>query len=47
MLGITCQHQFYDDSIEDMRNGKMTREELLSKLFNVYSSGTTKELVET
>lgn len=43
MLGITCQHQFYDDSIEDMRNGKMTREELLSKLFNVYSFGNTKE----
>lgn len=43
MLGVTCQHQFYDDSIEDMRKGKMTREELLSKLFNVYSSNTTKD----
>ena len=33
MLGITCQHQFYEDSITDMRNGKMTRGELFSKLF--------------
>jgi len=42
MLGITCQHQFYDDSISDMYNGKMTRGELFSKLFNVYSSNTVK-----
>ena len=25
MLGITCQHQFYEDSITDMRNGKDAR----------------------
>ena len=43
MLGITCQHQFYEDSITDMYNGKMTRAELFSKLFNVYASETTKE----
>jgi len=43
MLGITCQHQFYDDSITDMRNGKMTRGELFSKLFNVYASETTRD----
>jgi phage terminase large subunit-like protein len=43
MLGITCQHQFYDDSITDMRNGKMTRAELFSKLFNVYASETTHD----
>ena len=36
MLGITCQHQFYEDSITDMRDGKITEEELVSKLFNVY-----------
>jgi phage terminase large subunit-like protein len=36
MLGITCQHQFYEDSIADMNNGKMTKAELFSKLFNVY-----------
>lgn len=42
MLGITCQHQFYEDSISDMYNGKMTRGELFSKLFNVYSSNTVK-----
>jgi phage terminase large subunit-like protein len=36
MLGITCQHQFYEDSIADMYNGKMTKAELFSKLFNVY-----------
>ena len=38
MLGITCQHQFYEDSISDMYNGKMTKAELMSKLFNVYMS---------
>lgn len=43
MLGITCQHQFYEDSIADMYNGKMTKAELMSKLFNVYASGTTKD----
>ena len=43
MLGITCQHQFYEDSISDMYNGKMTRSELFSKLFNVYASETSKE----
>lgn len=43
MLGITCQHQFYEDSITDMRNGKMTRGELFSKLFNVYMTETTRE----
>jgi phage terminase large subunit-like protein len=43
MLGITCQHQFYEDSISDMYNGKMTRGELFSKLFNVYASNTTKD----
>ena len=43
MLGVTCQHQFYEDSISDMRNGKMTRSELFSKLFNVYASETTHE----
>lgn len=36
MLGITCQHQFYEDSINDMRQGKMTEGELVSKLFNTY-----------
>ncbi len=43
MLGITCQHQFYEDSITDMRNGKMTKGELFSKLFNVYASETTHD----
>ena len=43
MLGITCQHQFYEDSIADMYNGKMTRGELFSKLFNVYASNTVKD----
>ena len=43
MLGITCQHQFYEDSISDMYNGKMTKGELFSKLFNVYSSNTTRD----
>lgn len=45
MLGITCQHQFYEDSIADMHNGKMSKGELFSKLFNVYkSSRVTKWL---
>ena len=43
MLGITCQHQFYEDSISDMYNGKMTRGELFSKLFNVYATNTTRD----
>jgi phage terminase large subunit-like protein len=38
MLGITCQHQFYEDSIADMYNGRMTKAELMSKLFNAYMS---------
>ena len=38
MLGITCQHQFYDDSIEEMLSGKMTKQELMAKLFNVYAT---------
>lgn len=42
MLGITVQHQFYDDSIEDMYKGKMTKGELLSKLYNVYQSAQVK-----
>jgi phage terminase large subunit-like protein len=46
MLGITCQHQFYEDSITDMRNGKMTRGELFSKLFNVYASNTTRDWIK-
>lgn len=46
MLGITCQHQFYEDSITDMYNGKMTRSELFAKLFNVYSAGTLKEWIK-
>ena len=32
MLGVTCQHQFYEDSIADMKNGKMTKGELLETL---------------
>lgn len=46
MLGITCQHQFYEDSIADMANGKMTRGELLSKLFNVYQSSAVTEWIK-
>ena len=43
MIGVTCQNQFYEDSISDMRNGKMTRSELFSKLFNVYASESTHD----
>lgn len=43
MLGVTCQHQFYEDSITDMQNGKMTREELFSKLFNIYATSATHD----
>jgi phage terminase large subunit-like protein len=46
MLGITCQHQFYDDTITDMRNGKISRGEVFSKLFNVYASNTTHEWIK-
>ena len=46
MLGITCQHQFYEDSIADMYNGKMTRGELLSKLFNTYQSASVTEWIK-
>ena len=38
MLGITCQHQFYDDSLEDVRTGKMTKGEYIAKLINVYQN---------
>lgn len=47
MLGITCQNQFYEDSITDVRNGKMTREELMSKLFNVYQSSNNQDWFRT
>ena len=46
MLGITCQHQFYEDSIKDMFTGKMTKQELLSKLFNIYQAATVKEWIK-
>ena len=47
MLGVTCQHQFYEDSITDMHNGKMTKGELFSKLFNVYESGRITEWIKS
>lgn len=45
MLGTTCQHQFYDDSLEDVRNGKMTKGEYIAKLINVYESAVVTEWV--
>jgi phage terminase large subunit-like protein len=45
MLGVTCQHQFYEDSITDMYNGKMTKSELFSKLFNVYAAENTSDWI--
>ena len=46
MLGITCQHQFYEDSIEEMHSGKMTKQELIAKLFNVYQTATVTEWIK-
>lgn len=47
MLGITCQHQFYDDSYTDMLDGKMTKDELISKLYNVYQSGRVTSWIKS
>ena len=46
MLGITCQHQFYEDSVNDMHAGKMSKGELIAKLFNVYQQAVTQEWIK-
>lgn len=45
MLGITCQHQFYDDSLADVRQDKMTVEEYVSKLLNTYRVSNKQEWI--
>lgn len=46
MLGITCQHQFYDDSLSDVRQDKMTMEEYVSKLLNTYMVDSKQEWIK-
>lgn len=46
MLGITCQHQFYDDSLADVRQDKMTIEEFESKLLNTYRVSNKQEWIK-
>ena len=46
MLGITCQHQFYDDSLADVRQDKMTIEEYVSKLLNTYRVSNKQEWIK-
>ena len=46
MLGITCQHQFYDDSLADVRQDKMTVEEYVSKLLNTYRVSNKQEWIK-
>lgn len=43
MLGITVQHSFYDQAIADSRLDPLKKLETVTKLFNVYQTGTTKD----
>lgn len=46
MLGVICQHQFYDDWILKARREPDKMAECLSKLFNVYSAAKTIDWIK-
>lgn len=43
MLGIVCQHAFYEDEIAKARQNPEKMNEVISKLFNVYQLGTVQD----
>lgn len=46
MLGIIVQHSFYDDEIAKARQNPEKKNEVVSKLFNVYQTGRVQEWVK-
>ena len=46
MLGIIVQHSFYDDEIAKARQNPEKMNEVISKLFNVYSTGRVSEWIK-
>lgn len=46
MLGVICQHAFYDDEIAKARQNPEKMNEVVSKLFNVYQTGAVSEWVK-
>ena len=46
MLGIIVQHSFYEDEISKARLNPEKRNEVISKLLNVYHSATVKEWIK-
>jgi phage terminase large subunit-like protein len=46
MLGIICQHAFYDDEISKARQNPEKMNEVVSKLFNVYQTGSVSEWIK-
>lgn len=45
MLGVIVQHSFYDDEVSRARQNPEKRNEVISKLFNVYQSATVQEWI--
>ena len=46
MLGIIVQHSFYEDEISKARQNPEKRNEVISKLLNVYHSATVKDWIK-
>lgn len=46
MLGIVCQHSFYDDEVAKARQNPEKMNEVVSKLFNVYQAATVREWIK-
>lgn len=45
MLGVIVQHSFYDDEVARARQNPEKRNEVISKLFNVYQSATVQDWI--
>lgn len=45
MLGVIVQHSFYDDEVSRARQNPEKRNEVISKLFNVYQAATVEEWI--
>lgn len=46
MLGVIVQHSFYDDEISKARQNPEKKNEVISKLLNVYHGGKTEEWIK-
>ena len=46
MLGIVCQHSFYEDEIAKARQNSEKQNEVVTKLFNVYQTATVQEWIK-